>query len=328
MSSFTTTRPPLGRAGILAAIAVSAALLIPAAAQAVAPTVTTGGATRLGPQTATLAGTVNAKGKDSVFFFQIGPTKAYGLNTAEGAAGKATTNRSVATNLVGLQPATTYHYRVVARNADGTTVGADKSFKTKNQPLGFTLEASPNPVDFGEAVTLQGVLSGTGNAGRQVALQRNEFPFTVGFTTLGNPQVTGTTGSFAFPLLSVTTNAQYRVVTTAGAKVTSSIVTLGVAVQVSTKVGARSVKRGHRIRFSGKITPSKVGALYAIQRQDSNGNWKVVAGSVSRAGGSTYSTFNTKATIRKSGLYRVFVGVTDGYQVSGIGSSKKIGIKR
>ena len=132
----------------------------------------------------------------------------------------------------------------------------------------------------------------------------------------------------AFPLLGVTTNAQYRVVTTAGAKVTSSIVTLGVAVQVSTKVGARSVKRGHRIRFSGKITPSKVGALYAIQRQDSNGNWKVVAGSVSRAGGSTYSTFNTKATIRKSGLYRVFVGVTDGYQVSGVGATKKISIKR
>ena len=328
MSSLLSTRRALARAGALAVTATSLALLAPLAAQAAAPTVSTGAATRLSPQTASLSGTVNAKGKTTVFFFQIGPTKAYGVNTAEGAAGNATTNRSVTTNLVGLQPATTYHYRLVARNADGTTVGADRSFKTKNQPLGFSLEATPNPVGFGDAVVLQGVLSGTGNAGRQVALQRKEFPFTVGFKTLGNPQVTGTTGSFAFPLLGVTTNAQYRVVTTAGAKVTSSIVTVGVAVKVSTKLGARSVKRGHRIRFSGKITPAKVGALYAIQRQDSNGNWKVVAGSVSHAGGTTYSTFNTKARIRKSGLYRVFVGVTDGYQVSGVGATKKISIKR
>lgn len=328
MPSFIHTRRALARAGALAAVATSLALVVPLAAQAAAPTVSTGGASRLGPQTASLSGTVNAQGKASVFFFQIGPTKAYGVNTPEASAGKAGTNRSVTANLVGLTPATTYHYRVVARNADGTSVGADRSFKTKNQPLGFTLEATPNPVDFGQAVVLQGVLSGTGNAGRQVALQRNEFPFTVGFKTLGNPQVTGTTGAFSFPLLGVTTNAQYRVVTTAGTKVISSVVTLGVAVNVSTKVGAHSVKRNHRIRFSGKISPAKVGALYAIQRQDSAGNWKVVAGSVSHAGGSTYSTFNTKARIRKSGLYRVYVGVTDGYQVSGVGSTKKISIKR
>lgn len=328
MSPFIHTRRALARAGVLAALATSLALVVPLAAQAAAPAVATGGVTKLSPQNASLSGTVNAKGKATVFFFQIGPTKAYGLNTPEASAGSASSNRTVTANLIGLRPATTYHYRVVGRNADGTTVGADKSFKTKNQPLGFTLEATPNPVDFGEPVTLQGVLSGTGNAGRQVALQRNEFPFTVGFQTLGNPQVTGATGAFAFPLLSVTSNAQYRTVTTAGTKVVSSVVTLGVAVKVSTKVGARSVKRGHRIRFSGKITPSKVGALYAIQRQDSKGNWKVVAGSVSHAGGSTYSTFNTKARIRKSGLYRVYVGVTDGYQVSGVGSSKKISIKR
>ncbi len=74
-------------------------------------------------------------------------------------------------------------------------------------------------------VTLQGVLSGTGNAGRQVVLQQKVFPYLTDFQTVGNPQVTGSSGAFAFPLLGVTTNTQYRVATTgtqAGASARSS----------------------------------------------------------------------------------------------------------
>ncbi len=41
--------------------------------------------------------------------------------------------------MIGLTAATTYHYRLIARNADGTTTGGDRSFKTANQPLGFSL---------------------------------------------------------------------------------------------------------------------------------------------------------------------------------------------
>jgi len=326
--SAPTSRRRAARTATLAALAVTAFAALPGAALAAAPAVETGGASRIGPQSASLAGTVNPQGKTAVYFFQVGKTKAYGTNTAEVPAGAGSKARKVTSSLVALSPNTTYHYRIVARNADGTQVGADKAFKTDKQPLGFTLEATPNPVPFGEPVVLQGVLSGTGNAGRQVALQQNNFPFTAGFKTVGNPQVTGTTGAFSFPFTAALINGQYRVITTAGTKVVSSIVTLGVSVKVETKLGAKSVKRNGRIRFSGKITPPKPGALYAIQRQDSKGNWIVVAGSTSRTGTSSYSTFNTKAKIKKSGLYRVFVGVADGYQVSGIGHSKKISIKK
>lgn len=328
MHSATRGARRLLRTTGLVALATGAFVALPAVAQAAAPAVTTGGASKIGPGSATLSSSVNAKGKATVFFFQIGTTKTYGVNTAETAAGAGTKALAHASSVVGLAPAQTYHYRAVARNADGTTVGADKSFKTQNQPLGFSLAATPNPVDFGDPVTLQGVLSGTLNSGKKVALQQNVFPFTTGFQTVGNPQVTGSTGAFSFPLLSVVTNTQYRVVTSANAKVVSSVVTLGVAVKVSTSIGTRSVKRNHRIRFSGKITPAKVGSLYAIQRLNSKGKWEVVAGGTSHAGGSTYSTFNTKAKIKKSGTYRVFVGVADGYQVSGIGNSKKISIKK
>src|SRR5205085_396899 len=39
----------------------------------------------------------------------------------------------------GLQPGTTYHYRVVAENAEGTTEGPDKTFTTPRSGLGFSL---------------------------------------------------------------------------------------------------------------------------------------------------------------------------------------------
>ena len=36
--------------------------------------------------------------------------------------------------LSGLAPATTYHFRVVAINAAGTTLGADRTFTTSTAP--------------------------------------------------------------------------------------------------------------------------------------------------------------------------------------------------
>ena len=50
---------------------------------------------------------------------------------------------------LGLTPATTYHYRVVAHNGRGTTRGVDRTFTTKKQPFALVLGASPNPVPYG-----------------------------------------------------------------------------------------------------------------------------------------------------------------------------------
>jgi hypothetical protein len=311
----------IARTGVLTSL-VSLALAAPALAAK--PTVTTGGTQNLTPTSATLKAAVNPKGKGTLYYFQYGTSKAYGSATPEVGAGEGNGGVSVQASVVGLAANKNYHYRVVARNSDGTTVGGDKSFKTPKQPLGFTLEASPNPAPFLGAVTLQGVLSGTGNSGRAIVLQQNVFPFTAGFQNVGNPQVTGSTGSFAFPILSVSTNAQYRVVTTAGGKVTSSVVTLGVAVDVSTDISGSKVKRGRHVRFKGKVHPAKRGAIYQVQRKTDKGNWIRVADGTSTGGGSTFSRYEKLVRIRYSGLYRVVVGVADGYQVTGIGREVKI----
>ncbi len=168
------------------------------------------------------------------------------------------------------------------------------------------------------------MLSGTGNAGRQVVLQQKPFPYTTAFATVGNPQVTGSSGAFAFPLLGVTTNTQYRVISTGGKTVTSEIVTLGVAVRVTTKVSSHHVRRGGHIRFSGTVRPAKVGALFSIQKLNSKGAWVTVAGGVSTGGGTTFSRYSKRVKIRRGGSYRVFMGVADGFQVSSIGSTISI----
>ncbi|HVP01182.1 MAG TPA: hypothetical protein VMT10_01325 [Solirubrobacteraceae bacterium] len=295
-----------------------------ATASASAPSVSTGGATKVSPQSATLNGTINPKGKATVYFFQYGPTAAYGSQTPEIAGGSGTSSVAASADVIGLAPATTYHYRLVARNADGTTTAGDRSFKTANQPLGFTLSATPNPVPYGSGVTLQGVLSGTGNAGRQVILQQKVFPYLTDFQTVGNPQVTGSSGAFAFPLLGVTTNTQYRVETVASKPVVSEIVTLGVAVRLTTRVSSHRVRRGGHITFSGTIRPAKVGALFAVQKLNGSGTWVTVGGGVARGGGSTFTRYAKRVKIRRGGTFRVFVGVADGQQVSNAGTAVRI----
>ena len=57
--------------------------------------------------------------------------------------------------------------------------------RTQRAPLGLSLSAAPNPVPFGSAVTIGGILSGTGNAGRSVQILQNPFPYTAGFTPVG-----------------------------------------------------------------------------------------------------------------------------------------------
>ena len=94
------------------------------------PTVTTSAATLVTAVTAQANGTVNAHGQTTTFVVQYGKTTSYGAQTPVQAVGAGTTAQSVTAALAGLTPGTTYHFRVVASNASGTTNGSGKSFKT------------------------------------------------------------------------------------------------------------------------------------------------------------------------------------------------------
>src|SRR3954451_24280492 len=232
----------------------------------------------------------------------------------------------VAAGVAALAPATTYHYRLVAQNSHGLTTGKDRTFKTQRQPLGVTLVATPNPVPFGDPTTLAGTLTGTGNANRAVVLQANPFPYTQGFANVANPQLTNATGAFAFPLLSVPLNTQYRVLLTDRPAVVSPIISVGVAVRVSTHVRRHRLQHGLRVRFSGRLRPARDGAQFAIQKRR-NGTWLNIAGGITHHGGEGYSRYAKRVHIRRTGTFRVYMGIANGNYTSNVGRSVHIRVR-
>jgi len=99
------------------------------------PTATTGAASSETTISAKVAGTVNPNGVATKYHIDYGLTTGYEAATPEGSAGSGTSAVPVSATLTGLQPLTTYHYRVVATTATGNAVGVDKTFKTKGPTI-------------------------------------------------------------------------------------------------------------------------------------------------------------------------------------------------
>jgi hypothetical protein len=309
-------------------LAVLLALVAPATAQAASkPGVRTGGVADVTPSSATLKGRVDPNDAETTYFFQYGTTSLFGTNTAVTAAGSGANGRAVSAAIAGLAPATRYHYRLVAQNRLGITTGARRTFTTRRQPLGVTLGANPNPVAPGGETTLGGQLTGTNNAGRDVVLQSNPWPYTQGFLAAANAQVTDGGGNFAFPVLSVPVTTQFRVVLAQRPEVTSPIVIVGAALQVKTR--ARKVER-HRhsvsVRFRGGVRPQNDGGRVSIQKFR-GGTWVEIAHTRAKDAGSSKSRFRTRVRLYRSGLYRA-VAETEGQYVSGAGRAISIKVRR
>jgi hypothetical protein len=103
------------------------------------PTVTTRSATSVGTTRATVRGGVNPRSASTTYYFEFGLTAAYGTQTSPRSLSAGTRTRSVRATLTGLQPGTTYHYRVVAKNANGEALGVNRTFTTKTPPPTRTL---------------------------------------------------------------------------------------------------------------------------------------------------------------------------------------------
>jgi hypothetical protein len=132
--------------------------LVARATAASAPTVSTGPAQGVTPTSATITGTVNPNGQSTTSSVQFGTTTGYGLQTSPRSVGSGNTDQSVSAELTGLRPGTTYHYRVIATSASGTTVGEDRTFTTPGSP--------PQPLHPPTATT--GAATGVGRYGATV----------------------------------------------------------------------------------------------------------------------------------------------------------------
>ena len=117
-------------------------LALPTLSAAADPVATTGPTSAVGPTSATVTGTVAPGGESTSWYVEWGTTTAYGSKTTTKNAGNGTAPVDVSAQLTGLQTGVTYHYRLVASNADGTSQGADASFRTSSAPVATTGSAS------------------------------------------------------------------------------------------------------------------------------------------------------------------------------------------
>jgi hypothetical protein len=302
---------------ILASAATTALTATGAAAALHPPSVATGGVSNVTASSVVLQGTVDPQGQVTNYVFQYGTTRAYGAQTPLAPAGGGTRTIKVAQAIGGLASNTTYHYRILATSAAGAAPGADRWFKTPKVPLSFQIAGSPNPVPFGDPFSVQGTLSGTGAAGRAIALQFNPFPYLAGFKTLGNFEVTGPTGGFSFPVVGLLVNAQMRVVTTSAPFVSSPVLVEGVAVRVSFHARrVRHHRHGRFYRMYGTVAPAEVGARVGFQLLRPGLPSLNKGGTFVRTGTPSVSRFSTIVHVRHPGIYQALVQIADGSHVS------------
>ena len=104
---------------------------------------------------AQLVGLVNPNNLPTTYWFEYGTTAAYGTQVPVPAASMPVvgTDTAVAQQIAGLQPNTTYHFRLVAQNSEGQATTTDATFTTRlaqvgaaPQDRGYEMVTSPDKV--------------------------------------------------------------------------------------------------------------------------------------------------------------------------------------
>jgi uncharacterized protein YegP (UPF0339 family) len=105
-----------------------------------APVVKTKAAASIGNTGATLRGNVVPGGAETSYWFEYSSDVLLGSvlidSTDSTSAGSGTNGLDVETSISGLIRNTTYYFRLVARNSQGTVLGDKLSFKTKSDRAG------------------------------------------------------------------------------------------------------------------------------------------------------------------------------------------------
>jgi streptogramin lyase len=116
-------------------------------------------ADQIGTTSARLRGKVRPNSQATTYHFEYGPTAGYGTSTPTAYAGSSYDLQQVVATVDGLAPDTKYHYRVVAENDAGITVGPDRAFVTAALPVTETPapenDEEPEP-EFAKTIVAEG----------------------------------------------------------------------------------------------------------------------------------------------------------------------------
>jgi hypothetical protein len=152
--------------------------------------------------------------------------------------------------------------RARGRNLAGASEPLSYEISQPQNPL-LTIRASANPIAYGQSVVISGTAAGSANE-----------PLTLLAHTRGNAfaevakVTTDANGDYTFPAQSPTRSTCYRV---KGSHADSSMLFEGVSSLITANVSATSVQAGQPLTFSGTLTPSHVGQVVYLQRQNPSG---------------------------------------------------------
>jgi hypothetical protein len=184
----------------------------------------------------------------------------------------------------------------------------------------FTAAAKPSPIVFGASTIVSGRLSGQNNAGRQVTLAEDPFPYGDGYTNIATV-TTAANGSYAFPRLFPPTNRNYR----ASVPGEQAFTGVRVMMRVSFVVGDSTPNRGQRVGFTGFVAPKHDGRTVLIQRRSATGAWVTVKRTLLKATTGNRSRYGTSLVIRRTGTYRVRAGA-DGDHLTGTSRTRTLSV--
>jgi hypothetical protein len=292
------------------------------AAPAPKPSASTGSVRDITESSATLSASLNNRSRDASYHFEWGTTTNYGQSTPATALPADAKAQDVTFPLTGLAANTSYHVRVVLQVGDDTMRGRDRGFRTAKIPNGLLLKASGNPVRYGAGVDVFGVLAGSDNTGTVIRVQADTYPFDGSWSTVASGR-TDATGAYRVHVEPLLTSSQLRTIAETSPAVTSQSITVGVRLTTSLRVSSHRVRRGKRVRFKGRITPTQPHAAISIQNRRGH-RWVTIGHT--RAGGG--SRFSTRVRVRRTGKYRVVARPTDGGHVMGPSSSRYIRVRR
>lgn len=117
------------------------------------PQAATNGPASISSNSAVLNGSINPNNVYTSFWFEFGLTQSLGKKTSIQPVGAGNQWQLVSGNLTGLQLNTTYYYRVVAQNSQGTAMGDTLNFKTTVSGSGTSSgSASGNSTGSGQVL--------------------------------------------------------------------------------------------------------------------------------------------------------------------------------
>ena len=177
--------------GAIATIPTLASGALASGAAPPPPAVSSVAATHVTGSGARLNGAINPNGQQTSYAFQWGPTTGYGHETPLTSGGAGSAPESVSANLAGLDGGSTYHFRVIAINASGTSVGADESFTTSGTRPSPSAAPSATTTEATGVNQAGATLNGTDNPNGQATTYYFEYGPTTNYGYETGPVAAG-----------------------------------------------------------------------------------------------------------------------------------------